>query len=418
MQTAMNETVPGFATAPLAAKMTENDKFIEISCVRTPVGAHGIRTTIQAIHNGNQLAEIYWEFQGPHLPELDGVNDFAVVALLAFAMNRSLGIHVRGTVSRSLLEAVEECQDVWSRWRPDLFKRVSLRADVELDAAGLEGRGAVMAFSGGVDACFSLFAHKRKLLSRRAKDIRSAVLILGFDIPLERNDWADLAIVHAKNILGDFDVPLTIVRTNWKDFCVNWEMAFGFGVASVLHQFAGKFSTGVWSADEPYGGEVLPWGNHSTSNTLLFGQYFPIVATGGGWTRSEKVALIGASDSIRSNLRVCWAFPENKLNCGQCEKCVRTYLNFLATGHPVVPALGPKLEAGKVRRIKIKHWVSYGFYEEIRSNYQASLPHDIYRALNHALRMGPYYIRLKKFLDTHPALKQLFRKVVNPRWHY
>jgi hypothetical protein len=35
--------------------------------------------------------------------------------------------------------------------------------------------------------------------------------------------------------------------------------------------------------------------------------------------------------ALRDRLRVCWEGADKSRNCGECEKCRRTYLNFLAT---------------------------------------------------------------------------------------
>ncbi|OFW72699.1 MAG: hypothetical protein A2W02_04680 [Alphaproteobacteria bacterium RBG_16_64_48] len=49
-------------------------------------------------------------------------------------------------------------------------------------------------------------------------------------------------------------------------------------------------------------------------------------------TRCDKVAAIAQVPALRDRLRVCWEGADKSKNCGECEKCRRTYLNFLATG--------------------------------------------------------------------------------------
>ena len=45
------------------------------------------------------------------------------------------------------------------------------------------------------------------------------------------------------------------------------------------------------------------------------------------------------------NLRVCWQGVLNDRNCGKCEKCIRTKLNFLACGN-LIPSCFDKDDAG------------------------------------------------------------------------
>jgi len=49
-------------------------------------------------------------------------------------------------------------------------------------------------------------------------------------------------------------------------------------------------------------------------------------------TRVEKAALVASNDSALNTLRVCMAVPEGEINCGKCEKCVRTMICLRAVG--------------------------------------------------------------------------------------
>jgi hypothetical protein len=89
-----------------------------------------------------------------------------------------------------------------------------------------------------------------------------------------------------------------------------------------------------------------------------------MVSPGGGTTRTEKVRTIGGLRSVRENLRVCWQGDQLGRNCGRCEKCVRTKVNFLAAGHGVAPALGP-LEPGELRGLTIGSVGALGVYREL-----------------------------------------------------
>jgi hypothetical protein len=48
--------------------------------------------------------------------------------------------------------------------------------------------------------------------------------------------------------------------------------------------------------------------------------------------RVKKAALIAKSEIALRNLRVCFFRPEDGLNCGQCEKCLRSMANLRAVG--------------------------------------------------------------------------------------
>src|SRR5581483_9532671 len=46
----------------------------------------------------------------------------------------------------------------------------------------------------------------------------------------------------------------------------------------------------------------------------------------------EKVGLLVQNSQAVAGLHVCWEGREQYRNCGHCEKCLRTRLNFLAVG--------------------------------------------------------------------------------------
>ena len=65
---------------------------------------------------------------------------------------------------------------------------------------------------------------------------------------------------------------------------------------------------------------------------------------GAAYNRTEKVKEIIAWPAAVKNLRVCWQGILQDKNCGQCEKCIRTQLNFLATGNPIPEAFSKKID--------------------------------------------------------------------------
>lgn len=285
---------------------------------------------------------LWWEFSGESLPAGPPPNwDGVAVALVCLAMASGEDLHIAGAMSKEQLAGLEEYQDAWTLLRPDLFKRVTLSADREVAGAHqFVHPNATFAFSGGVDATFQMLAHRRGILGHRSASVVRAVLVHGLDIPLEMSAAFDVAAQGAARMLSGWGVPLARVRTNWRDFCPDWEMCFGSGVAAVLHLFAGDTDAGYLAADAPYGTEVLTFGSNSVTNRMLGGA-FRIESSGFGYTRTQKCMHLLTEPSVLGDLRVCWEAPATGKNCGRCEKCTRTKLNFAACGEYDIPALGP-----------------------------------------------------------------------------
>jgi hypothetical protein len=79
---------------------------------------------------------------------------------------------------------------------------------------------------------------------------------------------------------------------------------------------------------------INTWGSTPATDYLLSGDDLEIVHDGAGYSRTEKIGYITKTPSAVSSLSVCWEGQQENGNCGVCEKCIRTRLNFLAVGVP------------------------------------------------------------------------------------
>jgi hypothetical protein len=261
--------------------------------------------------------------------ELVRVNgDVAALSLIFIAMREGRDLHIEAPVSRALLTNLEEFQAAWTKWMPQRYAKVALSADEETGTPPDDG-SAVVTFSGGVDATFTLLRHLNGLAGRAGRDIKTAVLVHGYDILLTEPEAFEAATVRARRMLDPLGVPLVTVATNLKAHVHDWEMEYAPAMAAVLNLF--PYPNGLVASGEDYGSIEVPWGGNPVTNPLLSGA-MRVATDGTGFTRTEKVALVARYPRTRDLIRVCWEGPQTGRNCGRCEKCKRTYLNFLATG--------------------------------------------------------------------------------------
>ena len=79
-------------------------------------------------------------------------------------------------------------------------------------------------------------------------------------------------------------------------------------------------------------------GSHPALDPLWSTETLEFVHDGCEATRIEKVALIAEPDVALKFLRVCGEDHNGAYNCGWCEKCIRTKINFISLGRlTVVP---------------------------------------------------------------------------------
>ncbi len=141
-------------------------------------------------------------------------------------------------------------------------------------------------------------------------------------------------------------------------------MTFGIAMAAILHLFSDRAGSIVQASDTTYGHIDIPWGSNPITSPLLSSSRMRVAQPGGGVTRTQKVEAIGGLTSVREHLRVCWEGDRLGRNCGRCEKCVRTKVNFLAAGHGTAPALGP-LVPGEIRDLTIRSTGAHAVFAEL-----------------------------------------------------
>jgi hypothetical protein len=307
-----------------------------------------------------------YEITGPLLPPPLDTYDFAAVATVFQGMRERRPLHIDGPVTTTLLRNLEELQEVWSMWQPSLYKPVRITAAEERGPSPQPlHRKGVFAFSGGVDSAAALLRHYSGDLNRRAVTPVAAIMVHGFDIPLDATEAFNTARAAAAASLKELGLPLCAVRTDWRHtLCKRWEMEYCTGLIACLHQFAGMADVGVLGADEDYAHLVIPWASTPITNPLLSGGAFAIQTECGALTRTERVALAARFPKIASGLRVCWQGPMSGRNCGKCEKCLRTQLNFLAAGLEPV-CFDTKPTAAQILGITTSNPIQLTFLEEI-----------------------------------------------------
>jgi hypothetical protein len=87
----------------------------------------------------------------------------------------------------------------------------------------------------------------------------------------------------------------------------------------------------------------VPIGSHPAVDGLFSSQRVTVVHDGARYSRFQKVRELKDWPAALAALRVCPGHPGAELNCGVCEKCLRTRLELLAAGVEETPALGPSL---------------------------------------------------------------------------
>ncbi|MGC2656554.1 MAG: hypothetical protein WA324_01160, partial [Bryobacteraceae bacterium] len=268
----------------------------------------------------------------PHL--LDGF----VFGIIFYAMRLGQGIRVHGAMSLDALRNLNEFQEAWTLWKGDRYKKVDILPDELVESSAVSpAPEALAAFSGGIDSIFTVLRHANAKLGTASYALkRSLVMVHGFDVPLNDHYQLDSLRKRVRPFVDEMNLSLRLIRTNLKKLELQvWQDSFTAQLACCLHNYSHECGYGLIGSSEPYDGLVLPWGSNPATDYLLSGAAFRIVHDGAGYSRTQKVEEIIKNSTATAVAKVCWEGTETYKNCGVCEKCVRTQLNFLAAGEPM-----------------------------------------------------------------------------------
>lgn len=300
---------------------------------------------------------LWWRVPAARQSAITTWADPFVVSFVVPMMKWRRPVHVEGKVSPSLLANLEGFMSLMHAWFPRTYEPVSLTAAEEVEPPPATRPGeAIAAFSCGVDACFTVYQHQRKLLGRRSQRIGAAMLIHGFDIHLHQprtREIFDGLLGASREVLASVGLEPTPVATNFRDLPTDWRYSAGTHLVGGLTLFQGAFDRALVANCVSLAVLQIPWGTHLLAKSLLGSDRFRVYDDGYEFIRPEKLLLIADWPEAMRNLRVCFKNTESHLNCGRCHKCVRTILSFRAAGLPLPPALPHDVTDRQIRNTKL-----------------------------------------------------------------
>jgi len=330
-------------------------------------GATQLSAVIEAPGRGRKT--LWYSIPECHQEFWPTASDHFAVGLVFLIMETGLDARIHGQVSPSLLRNLFEFQAAWSAMRPNL-KRVSIFADQEQEDSECHSRHrAIMAFSGGVDSCFTAFRHSRAKDERFPRNLAAAVMVKGFDIPLNDSEGFARAADRSRRMLSTLGLELITVSTNYREIIGDWPSSHGAAIASCLYLFRREFFEGLIGQTFTYG-ELLKIteGVNALTDPLLSSDNFKIVPDGAAFKRADKIRAISECPEILKDLRVCWEGEQKDKNCCNCEKCMRNILTFRALGLGLPPCFEQDISLSQIENLRM------GDRERRRVRYESLLP--------------------------------------------
>lgn len=300
----------------------------------------------------------------PDLPEPESL-DGALLLVIFRCMEHGGQLFVEGPVSKSLVRSIRHFQEAWARWHPGRYRPVEITAESYVRPSPPPDR-AIAAFSGGVDSTFLALQHTSGELGAAKYPLTDVMFAHGLDIPSADRKAFARAVDRHREFLESVALRPRLLRTDIRDFYpTNYEDAHGALISGLLHQYSHAFGFGLIASSNAYENLRLKWGSNPVIDPLMGTSGFSIVHDGAGYNRLEKVERVAANEVATRGLRVCWRDTSYTKNCGVCEKCVLTQLEFLALGHTHPPCFDKPLDIrlidtvtpGSASRLRGYEWV-------------------------------------------------------------
>lgn len=289
--------------------------------------------------------EIYFETDPEFADDLTpDPNAFLIAGALPAMYFGERRVMVDGNVCPQLLENIKVALNWIVLW---FYKKDQKPIDIE---AGLENaiekenrpERAGFLFSGGIDSLSTLRHNHIHYPDIHPGRIRDGLIIYG----LEVRDPVSFRHVlsNLKPMAADAGIELIPLYTNirelgpenardfWAGFWLTHYMGATFGAA--IHTLSRRFSHFSINSchDIP---NLMPYSSHPLINPYYSSYRLRINHAGFNFSRYEKTRIISDWNVALENLRVCNNFniyQQGMLNCGSCEKCVRTMLALVGCG--------------------------------------------------------------------------------------
>lgn len=249
-------------------------------------------------------------------------------------------LYIEGEICPFLKEGVGVAMNIFSHWTSGRYRPIPIEAQTRSHVTQPAPSRAGMVMSGGMDSLAALRLNRLNYSQDHPAYIKDSFFLHGFDIGgvVERGmkfHVFDRAMEAISKITADAGTSLIPVYTNLRHLCDErklWlDSFFGAVLAAMAHSFASRINLMFIgsSYDIP---NLHPCGSHPLLDPEYSSLGMRIRHRDYELSRLEKIKIVSGWDAAFQNFRVCLANVPDHLNCGKCEKCVRTMTELTALG--------------------------------------------------------------------------------------
>lgn len=300
-----------------------------------------IRATVRWEDCGQPDREVFIETETRFSGDLSvHLQPFVVGCLIPALHFGERRIAVDAALCPYLLEGLETVMALMKLWSNGAMQPLRIEPAGGDSPPAAEASRAGLFLSGGIDSLASLRLAMLRYGAGHPALPRDALLVHGFDIGgvVERGakyPVFDRAKAAMAPVAADAGLTMIPVYTNIRHLCDDRDLwlnrFFGAVLAAVAHAFGRRMDL-VYIASSYDLAHLHPCGSHPLLDPAFSSHGLRICHRDTALSRMEKLKIVSQWPAAFDNLRVCLANVPDRLNCGRCEKCVRTMTGLAAIG--------------------------------------------------------------------------------------
>ena len=312
--------------------------------------------------------ELFFEVSGRERESAADPNAFVAAAAVPAIRNGERRISVAGNVCPRLRDGIAAAAGLFRSWYGSPFPPPVIEPDGGFVAPRPRASRLAGVFaSAGIDSSVSIRQNRRSLPLGHPRSFRRAIRVRDLSFPFDASPERKLHI-EARSaravsaIAAASDLEVTEVATNAfgieSDFDIFTQWTHGSALAGGGLAAGGALTDLTISASHDVRTGLRSWGSHALLDTLFGTAALEFHHEGIEATRLEKTAVIGRWPAALECLYVCFGgpFDGEALNCGVCEKCVRTRVSLLVTGVEAPPTFpAGRVDAALIDSIPMVH---------------------------------------------------------------
>jgi hypothetical protein len=271
-----------------------------------------------------------------------GPNAFLLACILPAFRRGEKRLRIEGEVCPRLRDGVGAAMALLGSWYRPEVEPVKIEATRGFQPPSPAADRAAFFVTGGIDSLHTLWRNRRDFPASHPASIRAGINVPGLsfpeETPSERSRDLTARTFRALRALArdaDFEVlwAATNVRGLEHDTWFLAHEAHSSVLAAVAHTFAARL-TAVHLASSFDLAHARPWGSHPLLDPNYSSCSIELYHDGLVETRLERLRRISSWQAALDNLVVCFEgpVPDGALNCGKCEKCVRTMVMLTSLG--------------------------------------------------------------------------------------